>query len=169
MVASITPANVTLETFLPEGSPPLVENQMSSAYGDHEIIHAMPYGDPGSEKSTFAATFPKPMVVLFFDPFAKAGPYRRRGTKFQDSVSRRNPHGLIYSDRYQCNFEFIMSRKEEGRAATVIIHLTDTDIRAGVQGIYAAEKFEHVWLHLGPLLDDGVFDTVAESTLPSPW
>lgn len=37
------------------------------------------YGPGGTMKSTFAATFPKPMLVFFFDPFGKEMPYRRMG------------------------------------------------------------------------------------------
>lgn len=37
------------------------------------------YGDAGSGKSTFAATFPKPMVVFSFDPIGKDIPYLLRG------------------------------------------------------------------------------------------
>lgn len=42
-------------------------------------LHALVYGDPGSKKSTFAATFPLPMNVFFFDPIGKDGPYLRVG------------------------------------------------------------------------------------------
>ena len=43
------------------------------------FIHVVDYGPPGSGKSTFAATFPKPMLVIAFDPLGKEGPYLRRG------------------------------------------------------------------------------------------
>ena len=42
-------------------------------------IHCLVYGDAGSKKSTFAATFPKPMLVFCFDPFGKDMPYLRKG------------------------------------------------------------------------------------------
>lgn len=38
------------------------------------------YGDAGSHKSEFAATCPKPELVLCFDPPSKARPYLRAGT-----------------------------------------------------------------------------------------
>lgn len=41
--------------------------------------HCLVYGDPGSRKSTFAATWPKPMQVFFFDPVGKETPYLRAG------------------------------------------------------------------------------------------
>lgn len=40
-------------------------------------LHVLIYGDPGAGKSTFAATFPTPMVVKSFDPFGKEEPYRK--------------------------------------------------------------------------------------------
>lgn len=38
-------------------------------------IHCMVYGDSGTGKSTFATTFPKPMLVWCFDPFGKDMPF----------------------------------------------------------------------------------------------
>ena len=43
-------------------------------------LHVLVYGDPGSRKSTFAATFPKPMIVFFFDQVGMDLPYLRCGT-----------------------------------------------------------------------------------------
>lgn len=43
------------------------------------FIHCLLYGDFGSGKSTFAATFPKPMLVFCFDHNQKEMPYRRGG------------------------------------------------------------------------------------------
>ncbi|MCG7853677.1 MAG: ATP-binding protein [Methanosarcinaceae archaeon] len=40
-------------------------------------IHAMIYGDSGVGKSTFASSFPKPMLVFCFDPHGKDIPYWR--------------------------------------------------------------------------------------------
>jgi len=44
---------------------------------EYPPIHAMVYADTGVGKSTFAATFPKPMLVWFFDPHGKDLPYRK--------------------------------------------------------------------------------------------
>ena len=41
--------------------------------------HFLVYGDPGSRKSTFAATLPKPMLVWFFDQVGMDLPYIRNG------------------------------------------------------------------------------------------
>lgn len=42
---------------------------------DRMPVHCMTYGDSGTGKSTFAATWPKPMLVWCFDPFGKDIPY----------------------------------------------------------------------------------------------
>lgn len=50
-------------------------------------IHCLVYGESGTKKSTFAASFPTPILVFFFDPLGKDAPYLRRGM----------PSGLIPS------------------------------------------------------------------------
>src|SRR5579872_1605977 len=42
-------------------------------------IHCVVYGESGARKSSFVATFPKPMLVLGFDPYGKMTPYQRGG------------------------------------------------------------------------------------------
>ncbi len=42
-------------------------------------IHALIYGETGSGKSSFAATFPKPLLVFCFDPMGKHMPYTKDG------------------------------------------------------------------------------------------
>ena len=46
---------------------------------EYPPTHFMVYGDSGSKKSTFAASFPKPILVFFFDTLGKDGPYLRSG------------------------------------------------------------------------------------------
>lgn len=41
--------------------------------------HFLIYGESGTGGSTGIATFPKPMIVFFFDPFGKDVPYLKRG------------------------------------------------------------------------------------------
>lgn len=66
-------------------APPISDAQAQKLYEEamqvasKPPIHVLVYGDAGAKKSTFAATFPKPMLVLFFDPFGKDMPYLRRG------------------------------------------------------------------------------------------
>jgi len=45
----------------------------------HPSIHVLTYGDSGAGKTTFAATFPTPMLVCAFDPVGKDTPYLRLG------------------------------------------------------------------------------------------
>lgn len=61
-----------------------------SISGARPPLHTLVYGDPGSRKSTFAATFPKPMNVFFFDPIGKETPYLRQG----------NPTEIYVNDQY---------------------------------------------------------------------
>jgi len=44
-------------------------------------IHCLLYGESGTRKTTMAATFPTPALVLQFDPPDKAGPYFKRAAK----------------------------------------------------------------------------------------
>lgn len=57
----------------------------------HRPIHVISYGDAGNGKSTFAATFPKPMLVQMFDPWGKEHAYTRHGTveRVQEVVDER--------------------------------------------------------------------------------
>lgn len=47
----------------------------------HPDIHALIYGMSGVGKSTFAAGFPKPMLVLAFDRYDNVKPYQRCGSE----------------------------------------------------------------------------------------
>lgn len=75
---------------------------------DRHPLHCLVYGDPGSGKSTFAATFPKPMLVFLFDALGKDGPYIRQGeaseTMFSDQGTPYRevvtPTGLIRLEYY---------------------------------------------------------------------
>lgn len=47
-------------------------------------IHVLVYADPGTGKSTFAATFPKPMLVWCFDSVGKDMPYWKGAQQIGD-------------------------------------------------------------------------------------
>jgi hypothetical protein len=51
------------------------------------VLHCLVYGEPGSGKTTFAATWPKPLLVLFWDPIGKDLPYLELGLRTGGSVS----------------------------------------------------------------------------------
>jgi hypothetical protein len=44
---------------------------------EYPPMHVMLYADTGVGKSSFARTFPKPMLVFHFDPHGKDWPYRK--------------------------------------------------------------------------------------------
>lgn len=52
-----------------------------------ERLHALVYGEAGTGKSSFAATWPKPILVLFFDPVGKDMPYIQVGLSVGGSES----------------------------------------------------------------------------------
>lgn len=47
-------------------------------------IHTLVYSDSGGGKSTFLATYPKPMVVFFWDPPGKDIPYIKKGNEIEE-------------------------------------------------------------------------------------
>lgn len=73
--------------------------------------HILVYSDSGGGKSTFFSTFPKPLIVFFFDPFGKERPYLRvgdplplevdeRGTPFRCVMSRKTGKLLVRVEYY---------------------------------------------------------------------
>lgn len=81
------------------------------------LVHTVTYGPWGSGKSTFAATFPKPMLVLAFDPLGKEAPYLKRGTAM--------PEG-----RGDCDQPVVpvMSKKDDSKLIVQIEYFHDTEV-----------------------------------------
>jgi hypothetical protein len=52
---------------------------MASTNGVRPSIKALVYGDAGSGKTSFAATWPRPILVLAWDPIGKEMPFYKRG------------------------------------------------------------------------------------------
>jgi len=82
-------------------------------------LHVILYGDSGAKKSTMAATFPKPQLVLMSDPFGKELPYSRRG------LSQLLPE----PDRYGTPITEVMSRKDETKLLVRVEHYLDADFK----------------------------------------
>lgn len=61
---------------------------------DYPSTHAHVYGDTGMGKSTFGATWPKPILVLSFDPHGKDMPYRK-GAIEDRGLASYNINGMI--------------------------------------------------------------------------
>lgn len=61
----------------------------------YPILHVLGYGESGSGKSTFAATFPKPMIVFCFDAYGKDVVYRKRGRTTPEYVDEL---GVVHQD-----------------------------------------------------------------------
>jgi hypothetical protein len=77
-------------------------------------LHVIAYGDSGAKKSTFAASFPKPALVLMADPYGKEMPYCRRG------VVRPSVEGTI---------TLVESRKDPDKLLIQIEHYLDGDMK----------------------------------------
>jgi hypothetical protein len=93
-------------------------------------VHCATYGDSGAGKSTFAATWPKPMIVFCFDPFGKETPYLKRGdpselmvdqfgTPIRHVKSRKTGEMIIQIEYYHNEFSTphlaLRSGKESGK------------------------------------------------------
>jgi hypothetical protein len=111
------------------------------------------YGDPGSGKSHFAATFPKPMLVLCTDPRGKAMPYLKRG-KLSSPIH----------NEYDVWCQSVMSKKNDNMLITVEYY-QDDNIKGGSDTIYAYEKLEERLLSLPGEIEEGAWATVVLDSL----
>lgn len=133
----------------------LVENQIYTKFADREVIHCLVYGDSGSQKTTFAATFPKPMLVLAFDSLSKMTPLRRRG--------RRAP--VFFDEKKGLQVEQVLSSKDEGKAVIQIEYFADVDIKAGSSEVYACELFDRRFSQVYAEMIQGKWATVVLDSL----
>lgn len=85
-----------------------------------EVGHWLIYGESGSGKSSGAATWPKPMLVCFWDPFAKERPYLyTRGGKPRGAIARR-VEGNVPVDEVV---------NDKGELQVRVEHYLDTDVK----------------------------------------
>lgn len=115
-------------------------------------LQALIYGDPGVGKSHFAATWPKPMLVLFTDPRAKAMPYLRRGKITEKGVTDCVP------------FEAVASKKT-GEPIIRVEYYHDTDIKGGNSVIYAYERLEDRMVSIYDEVNNGEWATIVLDSL----
>lgn len=132
-----------------ENFPPLVEPTL-----EHEPLHWFVYADPGRMKSTFAATFPKPLLVLAFDSWSKMAPYRRRGKPGPSFYDHGTP------------IEFVMSTHEPDKAIIQIEQYFDDDIY-DPKRIYAWERFQTRLASLHAETEEKIWSTVVLDSVSS--
>lgn len=114
---------------------------------EHFPAHWFVYADPGRQKSTFAATFPKPMLVLSFDPWSKQEPYRRRGVV---GPTLRAGNNVI---------EYVMRESEPDKAIIQIESYFDPNYN-DTKAIWAWERFQQRIPTIHEEVNDGVWQTV---------
>jgi hypothetical protein len=118
-------------------------------------IHVVTYGSWGSGKSTFASTFPKPMLVLLFDPLGKEAPYLRRGV----------PQPAFIGDQEQPIVQ-VMSKKNGDKLLVQIESYHDTEVTD--EGQYypvAYMRFLKRFPSLYQEIQDGQWKTVVYDSL----
>lgn len=119
------------------------------------FIHVVDYGPPGSGKSTFAATFPKPMLVIAFDPLGKEGPYLRRGIV---SPEMEGEFGQPLVE--------VESKKTPGQTIIRVEYFHDTEV--DVDGKYKPIAYRQFLQRFPSLYDEiraGQWKTVVVDTL----
>ena len=90
--------------------------------GTRPNIHMLLYGEPGSGKSTFLATFPKPMLVFGLDPYDKMAPYTRCGRV----VKPDDPDTVKFYDALGIQVKDVVDRTS-GELLVRIEHYVDAD------------------------------------------
>lgn len=122
------------------------------------------YGDSGAGKSTFAATFPKPALVLQTDPYAKGMPYRRKGIQGESgqiitASGMEDKGGVInYDDILHAKTEKLMFRLER---------YNTEDIHGGTDYIYGFENILARFSLLRQEIKEGKWATVIFDSLTS--
>lgn len=71
--------NACTQIQAPDDCEPNYKELWDNWKGTKPPIHCLVYGDAGSNKSIFAATFPQPILVIMCDPYGKDMPYLRAG------------------------------------------------------------------------------------------
>lgn len=119
------------------------------------FIHVVDYAPPGAGKSTFAATFPKPMIVLAFDPLGKEAPYLKRGLVSPE----------MEGDFGQALVQ-VVSRKDTSKLLIQVEYFHDTEVDA--HGVYRPVAYQQFLKRFGTIYDEvreGKWATIVVDTL----
>jgi len=119
------------------------------------FIHVVNYGPPGAGKSTFAATFPKPMLVCAFDPLGKEGPYLKRGVVSPEMEGEVGQPLLV-----------VESKRTPGKALIQVEYFHDTEVEE--DGRYKPTAYRQFLRRFSTLyqeIREGKWATVVVDTL----
>ncbi len=117
-------------------------------------IHVVVYGAYGAGKSTFAATFPKPILVFAFDPLGKEAPYRELGRCEDVEAEADAPRHTV-----------VTSRKSD-RLLARVEYFHDTEIDSN--GVYRPTAYRGFLRRFASVYDEvrsGMWATVVVDTL----
>ena len=87
----------------------------------YPLIHTLVYGESGSGKSTYFSTYPRPMLIMGFDPYDKMMPYLRLGREAELEASAKK-----FYDALGIQARDIVDR-ETGDLIARIEHYADPD------------------------------------------
>lgn len=122
-------------------------------------------GDAGSRKSSFAATFPKPMLVIQMDARGKAMPYRMRGIQGKKGFMVTAPGMEEKGGRIP--YELIIHPKDEKKLLVRIEHYQTADMQQGVDYVYGYENFMARFPGIKKEVEEGKYRTVVFDSLSS--
>ena len=119
------------------------------------FIHVVDYGPWGSGKSTFATTFPKPLLVLMFDPLGKEGPYLKRGIASPEMEGEVGQPLVV-----------VESRKTPGKTLIQVEYFHDTEVDD--EGRYKPQAYRRFLKRFPSLYEEvrtGKWATIVVDTL----
>src|SRR5262245_14419801 len=129
----------------------------------HPYSHWLVYGESGTEKSTFLATFPTPILVFCFDPHGKDAPYLRRGVPgplqqgaypYRDVTHRRTGDLLIRLEYFHdlmipTEFSPVEKGKDAGKARAVLAAADRPQAYANFLRRIATRPHDEGWATIG--------------------
>lgn len=132
---------------------------------NYPFNHYLVVGNAGSRKSTFAATFPKPALVIQMDTHGKAMPYRRRG--LQGEKGRMVTAEGMEDFGGVIPYEHVVHPKHKEQTLFRIEYYHTGDIQGGHNYIYAYENLLSRLPSIQKEVADGRWATVIFDSLSS--